>query len=71
MLQDCKYRLPCNWCDKYNRMCEAVLTEIHIQEQEKNECEHEWRYGIKSNIGYHYICKKCGTMHVAPLSSLG
>ena len=48
MLQDCKYRLPCAWCDKYNRLCEAVLFEIHKEEQEKNKkpekCNHEWSF---------------------------
>ena len=50
MLQDCKYRLPCNWCDKYDRMCEAVLLEIYKQQEEENvgkpkpkECKHEWQ----------------------------
>lgn len=81
MLQECKYRLPCNWCDKYDRMCEAVLYEIHKEEQEKNvcaqnpkkinkECEHEWRYGEKTAVGHHYICIKCGTMKVVPLENL-
>lgn len=48
-VKDCKYRLPCNWCDKYDRRCEAVLLEIYKQEQDKNvgkpeskECEHDW-----------------------------
>lgn len=46
MLRDCKYRLPCAWCDKYDRQCLAVEYEISKQEQEKNskptECIHDW-----------------------------
>lgn len=47
-MRDCKYRLPCNWCDKYDRMCETVLLEIYKQEQKENvgypetECKHNW-----------------------------
>ena len=45
-MKDCKYRPPCNWCDKYDRMCEAVLLDIYKEEQKKNtepkECEHKW-----------------------------
>ena len=28
MAEECKYRLPCNWCDKYDRECDVVLWEI-------------------------------------------
>ena len=54
-MQECKYRLPCNWCDKYDRMCEAVLIEIELEKQKNNcypytliptvksnKCEHDW-----------------------------
>ena len=75
MLQNCKYRLPCNWCDKYDRMCEAVLLEIYKEEQERNakqkECEHEWRYLGKLDDRHHYKCIKCDALKVVPLSNLG
>lgn len=66
-MKDCRYRLPCNWCDKHNRMCDEVLFEIHKQEQENTElkeCEHEWIM-IGSTIDSfdvvnHYTCSKCG-----------
>lgn len=28
MAEECKYRLPCNWCDKHDRQCDVVLWEI-------------------------------------------
>ena len=36
MLRDCKYILPCAWCDKYDRPCLLVEYESAKQEQEKN-----------------------------------
>lgn len=42
MLQDCKYRLPCNWCDKYDRMCEAVLFEINVGCKALTEHDCNW-----------------------------
>lgn len=78
MLQECKYRLPCNWCDKYDRMCEAVLFEIFKEEQERNrkpeecehECEHEWRYEGQLGNRHHYTCIKCNTLKAVPLKNL-
>ena len=73
-LKDCKYRLPCNWCDKYDRMCEAILFKIHKfeQEQEKNampkECEHEWYQYVLDYDGERvliaHVCSKCGEAKV-------
>lgn len=70
MLQNCKYRLPCNWCDKYDRMCEAVLFEI---EQDKlYQClpnhTHNWEEScaitdLKTNTKYSMlICSNCGSV---------
>lgn len=51
MLRDCKYRLPCAWCDKYDRECLAVQYEVSKQERERREednsvpieeCKHNW-----------------------------
>lgn len=67
MLQECKYRLPCNWCDKYDRMCEAVLVEIHKRQEEESigrpepkKCDHEWRFLGSNMTDDYYICNKCG-----------
>ena len=65
MVQECKYRLPCNWCDKYNRPCEAIEYEVFNLEQ---ECDHEWRLVelIKHTGGedIHERCYKCGAMRL-------
>mgnify|MGYP003318824611 CR=1 FL=1 len=68
-IKECKYRLPCNWCDRHNKYCDMVEP-IEI-ELPKQKCNHEWKYGIQSKTGYHYVCTKCGTMKVVPLSNLG
>ena len=67
MLRDCKYRLPCAWCDKYDRPCEAVQYEVAKQEQEKNsnatKCDHNWEWISSSSVGnVTYRCTKCGTL---------
>lgn len=63
MLQNCKYRLPCAWCDKYDRPCEAVKGEI--QKMQK-ECEHNWVFyqSITTTGGQDvtYHCSKCGAV---------
>lgn len=70
MLQECKYRLPCNWCDKCDRMCEAVQYEILKQQQEENigkpnPCKHDWLLEeqeiIRQKVSYkRYKCNVCG-----------
>lgn len=40
VIQDCKYMLPCGWCDKYNRFCnmvESIKIGVPI-----SECKHNW-----------------------------
>lgn len=32
MAEECKYRLPCNWCDKHDRQCDVVLFELEFKE---------------------------------------
>lgn len=72
MVQDCKYRLPCAWCDKYDRPCQAVEYEIARQEREKNlipiKCDHNWNFRqtvtTTGGTDYHYRCSKCGALKV-------
>lgn len=52
MLRDCKYRLPCAWCDKYDRPCEACLYEITKNEMVKMNNEPE-RIPVSNEIGEH------------------
>lgn len=67
MLRDCKYRLPCGSCDKYDRDCEALQLEIFKQEQNEcqNVCKHNWvleeQEIIKQKVSYkRYKCSTCG-----------
>ena len=66
--QPCKYRLPCGWCDKYDRRCEHIEALIAEADWEKEHgCEHDWvlwsttENNLKlfsyTNI---YVCTKCG-----------
>ena len=69
MIRDCKYRLPCAWCDKYDRPCEAVQYEVAKQEQEKNsnviKCDHSWEWFSSSSFGDSaYRCTKCGALKI-------
>lgn len=72
MLKDCKYRLPCGWCDKYDRQC--LLIEHEVGKQENNskpkECEHDWEIEYtymsipkdKNKEAYYVVkrvCRKC------------
>lgn len=74
MLRDCQYRLPCGWCDKYDRQCLLIEYEASKQKQEKilkpTECEHDWEIEYtymsipedKNKEAYYvnkYICRKC------------
>lgn len=76
MLRDCKYRLPCAWCDKYDRPCEAVEYELLKQQEEitkklkSEECEHEWKYEGQLGNRHHYRCVKCDTLKAVPLENI-
>lgn len=74
MLRDCKYRLPCAWCDKYDRECYAVQYEVAKMNSEPERipvpkeigehCDHNWRDIYISNYieGKKYalcICENC------------
>lgn len=72
-LQECKYRLPCNWCDKYNRRCEhieALIAKSDCERIMECECEHEWRYEGQLGNRHHYRCIKCDTLKAVPLENL-
>lgn len=63
-MKDCEYRLPCNWCDKFNRVCDEVEYEIYQQTLEPVECDHEWLiFEVTEGTGgrdFTYRCSKCG-----------
>ena len=65
-MKDCEYRLPCNWCDKFNRVCDEAEYEINQQMSEIINCDHEWLIiettettGGTENT---YRCSKCGAI---------
>lgn len=73
MLKDCKYRLPCGWCDKYDIQCLLIEHEVGKQEQENNskqtECEHNWileeQEIVNQKVCYKtYRCSICKKKHI-------
>ena len=71
-MKDCKYRLPCLWCDKHDRLCDLVKLELHEIEYNNESahseslelCEHNWKY-VATDIGNaatheFHRCTKCG-----------
>ena len=63
MFEDCKYRLPCNWCDKRDMLCEVVQFELD-KINATYECDHAWEYMVskETTVGKEitYRCAKCG-----------
>ena len=66
-MKECKYRLPCNWCDRLNKYCDMVEP-IKIELPDSNNCDHDWEYSntVKHTGGdyIHYRCRKCGELRV-------
>lgn len=62
-MKDCKYRLPCGICDKYDMDCCAP---------KEKECEHDWALDetvIGSfSVANYYVCSKCGEKKSLSLS---
>lgn len=75
-MQDCKYRLPCNWCDKFNKFCD-MSESIEIKLPDPNNCEHDWSieatyyvYPTESKNEYpryrvKRVCRKCHAIEMA------
>ena len=65
-MKECEYRLPCNWCDKFNKFCDMVEP-VKFELPDPNKCNHDWEvenYMFSSDNGkpYYvnkYICRKC------------
>ena len=66
-MKDCKYRLPCNWCDRLNKYCDMVEP-IKIELPDTNNCDHDWileystLFPSDDWIPYYknkYVCGKC------------
>lgn len=77
-MEECKYRLPCNWCDKFNKYCDMVEP-IKIELPDPNKCDHDWKletryiYPSEDYKEMHYrgkyICRKCHTVEIRDLES--
>ena len=75
-IKDCKYRLPCGWCDRKNEFCvyEQQSTEIDnpatdsISDQLTIlKCPHNWEpMNSISTAGVSYRCTLCGAMRTQP-----
>lgn len=61
--KDCKYRLPCAWCDKYNRECYVIKNEVL---KLQCECEHNWERIGQNTGGTQYRCNRCGKGKTVP-----
>lgn len=70
-LKECKYRLPCGWCDRKNEKCELLQKSIPVKTITKREhilevnayqrsCKHEWIMTNQTTLGNYYKCFKCG-----------
>lgn len=73
IIKDCKYRLPCGWCDRKNEICqfeaqaEAITIDIPEEvataeyELSNKLCiEHKWECSGADTAGWSYTCRKCG-----------
>ena len=62
---NCKYYLPCGWCDRKNEPCNASKTQAEPQPslqpllQNKPCIEHEWYCSGVDTAGWTYTCSKC------------
>ena len=81
MIQYCKYRLPCNWCDKFDKYCDMVEP-IKIEIPDANECDHDWKIEerfiyqpIDKNEEPYYrikrVCHKCHTVEMVDMDMNG
>lgn len=67
---ECKYKLPCNWCEKFDKQCSEMNCSCNNTFKNIQECEHDWMfyysyscYEEKEKRYYYrqvYKCRKCG-----------
>ena len=64
-MKECKYRLPCDWCDKFNKKCEEV---DYYESSKPIICDHDWVFVKQTtNTGgtdIHYKCRKCNAIFI-------
>ena len=62
-IPECKYRLPCGWCDRINEVCtlyqayKATINNVDGVNEKEIGCDHHWVYN-----GSYYFCSKCGVI---------
>ena len=62
-MEDCKYRLPCGRCDKFDKECDLL-----------KRCEHNWEainYIVTNDdIGFRSKCKNCGAIKIDSMKKI-
>ena len=68
-MSDCKYKLPCGWCDRKNETCEntysyssntVTVSKLNTGMDKLASCDHQWECIGMNSIGTQYRCKLCG-----------
>lgn len=65
---ECRYKLPCGWCDKFDKECKIECENRTLP----FECDHDWiensSYFFSHNkeiwIHIDYHCRRCGERKV-------
>ena len=69
-MKECKYRLPCDWCDKFNKKCEEV---DYYEFPNPDKCNHDWQleniyvnYASENELRHRakYVCRKCHSVEI-------
>lgn len=72
--KECKYRLPCGWCDRKNEKCELLqesIPETKISHPVSNigtsatfshQCNHMWEYQYALMNSTKFKCSRCGAI---------
>lgn len=71
----CKYKFPCNWCEKFNKQCTEITKECQTTSTQQ-ECDHDWVFDLTYIVNsgktpvYKQIatCRKCGLTKTADAS---
>jgi len=64
-MEQCKYRLPCGYCERINNQCK-LLTK-NSNKQNDNNCNHRWMFSHDNpSGGYIYVCANCDLVCIFP-----
>ena len=75
---ECKYKLPCGWCEKRNIKCEyipAITFDSPPEITGKTFPGHLgsesclWEWVSSSTLGNHYRCRICGATKIEPIGN--